>query len=279
MDKSIPQKLEYGAGTNVGLVRSNNEDTYLAAPEHGLWLIADGMGGHDAGEVASSIVKESVLQSVKDGISLKDAIRQSHLDVKEAARQNIGSPNMGTTIVALLTNSHTYQIGWVGDSRAYLWDPLSQKFTQLSKDHSYVQALLDSGVITPEEVQHHAQKNIITQSLGVSELEDVQVDTIEGQWRTGQKIILCSDGLSDLVDHKELSDIVRKHHSRSNQELVDTLIETALGKGGIDNVSVEVISAPSQIQTATGNAATPSRIVFAGGIILLAMLVAWAFLQ
>lgn len=243
----MPSKLSYGAGTNVGLVRTNNEDCYLAEPDYGLWLIADGMGGHDAGEVASSIVKDSVFNSVKNGIPLKDAISRSHTDVKDAAAKNIGSPNMGTTIVALLTNDSSYEIAWVGDSRAYLWDPLTQNFTQLSKDHSYVQALVDSGAITEEEMHTHAQKNIITQSLGVSELESVEVDVVTGSWGTRQQILLCSDGLTDLVSDEEIATFFKKHHSKTNQELVNSLISVALEKGGIDNVSVEVISAPQNL--------------------------------
>lgn len=236
--------LDYGAGTHVGLVRSNNEDNFLAEPELGLWLIADGMGGHDAGEVASQIVKDSVFDAVKNNVPLTEAIHQSHNDVKNAAEQNIGSPNMGTTIIALLTRGSYYQLAWVGDSRAYLWDPLHHHIRQLSKDHSYVQSLVDSGAITEAEMSTHAQKNIITQSLGVSSLEHVCVDTIEGEWQKGQKILLCSDGLSDLVTDDEIAHTIRKYHQQSDQLVVDKLIQQALDKGGQDNVTIAVISAP-----------------------------------
>lgn len=273
-------KLEYGAGTNVGLVRTNNEDCYLAEPDYGLWLIADGMGGHDAGEVASRIVKESVFESVKNGGSLKNAISQSHTDVKDAAAQNIGSPNMGTTIVALSTGGADYEIAWVGDSRAYLWDPLNQKFTQLSKDHSYVQALVDSGAITVEEMHTHAQKNIITQSLGVSELESVEVDVINGVWGPRQQILLCSDGLTDLVSDEEISAIFRKYHSKADQAIVDKLITLALDKGGIDNVTVEVVSAPKNINELTsksnGDLLKKSRWALAAIAAVVVAFAAWS---
>ena len=156
---------------------------------------------------------------------------------------------MGTTIVALLVNGPTYQVAWVGDSRAYLWDPFSHELKQISKDHSYVQALVDSGAITPEEMQTHAQKNIITQSLGVASLDQVEVDTIEGAWNTGQKILLCSDGLSDLVTDDEIAHIFRKNQNKSNQEIVDKLIDLSLEKGGIDNVTIEIISAPEDLSS------------------------------
>jgi serine/threonine protein phosphatase PrpC len=240
--------LKFGAGTNVGLIRSNNEDSFLAEPESNLWLIADGMGGHDAGEVASKIVKDSVFDAIKGGSTLKAAILKSHADVKHAAENNIGSPNMGTTIVCLLCSGINYEIGWVGDSRAYLWNPLSHQLKQLSKDHSYVQALVDSGAITESEMHNHAQKNIITQSLGVSDLDKITVDSISGVWGSGQKILLCSDGLTDLVPDGEISHIFRKYHNKTNQELVDALIQAALDKGGVDNVTIEVVSAPENLQ-------------------------------
>jgi PPM family protein phosphatase len=247
----MDSKFEYGEGTNVGLVRSNNEDSSLSNPENGLWLIADGMGGHDAGEVASQIVKDSVLESIKNGKTLKEAIHKSHADVKNAAANNIGSQNMGTTIVALLSKGSYYEIGWVGDSRAYLWDSLKSQLSQISKDHSYVQALVDAGTITEAEMHNHPQKNIITQSLGVSDLASVVVDIMERDWEPGHKVLLCSDGLSDLVTDGEIAHILRKNRSNSNQELVDVLIQAALDKGGVDNVSVQVISAPDNLENLT----------------------------
>lgn len=247
----MDSKYEYGEGTNVGLVRSNNEDSYLSNSDIGLWLIADGMGGHDAGEVASQIVKDSVFESIKNGKTLKEAIHKSHADVKNAAANNIGSHNMGTTIVALLSKGSYYQIGWVGDSRAYLWDSLKSQLSQISKDHSYVQALVDAGTISEAEMHTHPQKNIITQSLGVSDLDHVVVDIMERDWEAGQKVLLCSDGLSDLVTDGEISHIFRKQRNSDNQAIVDALIQAALDKGGVDNVSVQVVSAPDNLANLT----------------------------
>lgn len=274
--------LKFGVGTNVGLIRSNNEDAYLAEPGTNLWLIADGMGGHDAGEVASKIVKDSVFESVKKGISLKAAIHQSHADVKHAADNNIGSPNMGTTIVALLCSGMHYEVNWVGDSRAYLWDPLSHQLKQISKDHSYVQALVDSGAITEQEMHNHAQKNIITQSLGVSDLDKVTVDSVNGTWAPGQKILLCSDGLTDLVSDPEIVHIFRKYHNKSNQELVDALIQAALDKGGVDNVTIEVISAPENLnELASSSKPQTGRLIMALSAALVAVIggLAWLLLK
>ncbi len=242
----MDQRLDYGTSTHVGLVRTNNEDNFFADPDLGLWLIADGMGGHDAGEVASQLVIDYVAKAVKKRTPLADAIEQSHFEVKDAVNRNIGKPNMGTTIVALLSKKQHYQAAWVGDSRAYLWDPHKHNIQQISKDHSYVQSLVDSGAIKQEEMQNHPQKNIITQSLGVSALETVSVDTYEGQWQAGQKILLCSDGLSDLVADTETAHIIRQNQHRSDQQIAELLVQAALKKGGIDNVTVGVISAPEE---------------------------------
>lgn len=247
----MSQRLDYGASTHVGLVRTNNEDNVFADADLGLWLIADGMGGHDAGEVASQIAIDFVVQAVKKKTPLVDAIAQSHFEIKDAVNNNIGKPNMGTTIVALESDAQRYKVAWVGDSRAYLWDPYQHKLKQISKDHSYVQSLVDSGAINKEDMQHHPQKNIITQSLGVSALESVTVDTYSGQWQAGQKILLCSDGLSDLVADSETAHIMRQNQLKSDQEIVDALVEKALKKGGNDNISVAVISAPDADDKAT----------------------------
>lgn len=239
----MPSLLHYGAGTHVGLVRDNNEDCYLSRPDIGLWLIADGMGGHDAGEVASSIARDHISQAVNQGEGLKQAIAGSHHAVKTAAENDIGSPNMGTTVIALKVSGIQYDIAWVGDSRAYLWD--GDSLQQISVDHSYVQELVDSGAISKEEMHTHAQKNIITQSIGVSDIDDIKVDQIKGVLEPRQKILLCSDGLSDLVDDDEIEHIISRTYEK-DQVLVDRLISKALKHGGTDNVTVQLISAASQ---------------------------------
>lgn len=239
-------QLTFGVATDVGKVRDNNEDCYLARPDLGLWLIADGMGGHDAGEVAAGIVRDFICNAVAHGKPLKAAIAQAHHAVKDAASKNIGSPGMGTTVIALRMHGIQYEVAWVGDSRAYMWS--DGKLSQLSTDHSYVQSLVDSGAITREEMATHAQRNVITQSLGVSTLDDVVVDCVSGTLQPGAKILLCSDGLTDFVDDHEIAHILARSYE-TNQAQVDKLIAKALGNGGGDNVTVELISAPQQHTT------------------------------
>jgi len=239
----MPVQLAFGAATDVGKIRDNNEDCYLARPDLGLWLIADGMGGHDAGEVAARIVRDFVCEAVASGKPLKTAIALAHHAVKHAASNNIGSPGMGTTVVALRMHGIQYEIAWVGDSRAYLWSEGALK--QISIDHSYVQTLVDSGAITREEMATHAQRNVITQSLGVSTLDDVLVDSVAGTFKPGDKILLCSDGLTDFVDDTEIAHALERSYEHEQQQ-VDRLLTKALNNGGGDNITIELIAAPQK---------------------------------
>src|SRR5690625_1484493 len=150
--------LEYSAATNVGHKRDNNEDTYLSLPEQGLWVVADGMGGHAAGEVASAIVRDTL--SKQSDKSLSAAIQSAHRAVVDAVSQGQGAPGMGSTVVALRAAGHQYGVSWGRDSRAYLWTPTCAggRRARLSTHQSYVQALLASVAISVEEVDHHPEK-------------------------------------------------------------------------------------------------------------------------
>ncbi len=237
--------LLFGAATDKGNVRDNNEDSLLSDVRHNLWLVADGMGGHEAGEIASAIVRDTVSQKVAAGEPLSDAVHASHRAVLRAAERGEGASGMGSTVVALLNHENTYEICWVGDSRAYLWTPDESDtghLEQLTIDHSYVQMLVDSGVLNEEDMDSHPDKNIITQCLGARELKDVVVDNIYRQWEEKQWVVLCSDGLTDELDNLEISDTLT--NAASPQIAAEQLLEKALSNGGRDNVTIQVIEAP-----------------------------------
>lgn len=234
------------ARTHTGNVRSGNEDHIFSNDDLGLWLVADGMGGHEAGEVASYITAEIISEEIGKGNSLSAAIQKSHEGILKAAEAGRGARGMGSTVVAVhrMDNSH-WQMCWVGDSRAYLWTRNSDhegELQQISRDHSYVQALVDSGAITEEEMDTHPDKNVITQCLGSLEIPQVRVDTVEGEWNPGQKILLCSDGLSDEVSDMAIACILNENDN--SKIAIDKLIEAALANGGRDNVSAILIDAP-----------------------------------
>ncbi len=246
--------------TDKGLQRDNNEDCILHRPDLGLWAVADGMGGHEAGEVASAITCNTIEQHRKDNLPLDRAILASHQAVIKAIESGQGAQGMGSTVVALQCQERNYTIAWVGDSRAYLWSTTSEggQLEQLTTDHSYVQMLLDSGSIDAEEMEQHPDKNIITQCIGSFDNPDIHVDCYEGKWGAGQWIILCSDGLTDEVSNQQIAEILCDSESLSSA--TEQLIAAALDQGGSDNVSVQIIESPvpagSTRTGITGNRAT-----------------------
>lgn len=238
--------LEFSAATHPGLKRDNNEDCFLSDPESGLWLVADGMGGHEAGEVASAIVRDTIEKLVHETgpFSLSEAIQTSHQTILTSAENGIGAVGMGSTVVVLFSRNKNYQIAWVGDSRAYLWTPSNDggTITRLTIDHSYVQMLFVAGTISAEEVESHPDKNIITQCLGMQELTRVNVDITQGQWQKNQWILLCSDGLTDELSDTAIAQILAD--TNDSQTAIDKLLNKALTKGGHDNITVQIIESP-----------------------------------
>lgn len=238
--------LEYSATSHPGLKRGNNEDCFLSLPNANLWIIADGMGGHEAGEVASAIVRDTFEKNVHKGtpLSLPDVIQKSHEIILSSANKGIGAQGMGSTVVALVSKQQDYQVAWVGDSRAYLWSPgeTGGELTRLTTDHSYVQMLYDSGVISEADIEKHPDKNIITQCLGMPELAQVKVDITLGQWQKNQWILLCSDGLTDELDDSAIAEILAQHSN--SLTAVNALLHTALARGGSDNITLQIIESP-----------------------------------
>ena len=232
-------ELSYGASTDVGNVRDHNEDCYLADPSLGLWLVADGMGGHACGEVASDIVVRTIGEAVGNGDELTGAIQKAHTAILESAKNGIGKRGMGSTVIAIHVHGHHYKIAWVGDSRAYLWNG---KLRQISKDHSLVQMLVDTGNISEKEAMSHPQKNIIYQNLGATDVDVVNIGVIEGQFYKNQKILLCSDGLSDELPRDEIADVLAG--GDNDQQITENLIDKVLDTKANDNITVVVVSAP-----------------------------------
>ncbi len=225
----------YAVGSHVGLVRELNEDSSLALPDYGLWIIADGMGGHDAGEIASQIAIQKIGYGVSIGMSLVDAIALAHRAIQEKSGCEVGVKNMGTTVVAAKIDKLNYEIAWVGDSRAYMW---GKTLRQLTSDHSYVQMLLDSGVITDKEASSHPHRNIISQALG-SAGGELKIDCVVGTFCDDEMLLLCSDGLTGELSDCEIGRILNQE--TNVQSKVNSLIDAVLVKGGRDNVTVTIV--------------------------------------
>lgn len=229
-----------GHDTHVGNVRGHNEDCYLVDIEHNFGVLADGMGGHEGGEIASRIVVDCVSNEIRDGRPMPEALVQAHHAVRRAAENGQGKPGMGSTALALKIEQQQFEIVWVGDSRAYLWD--GEQLTQLTKDHSLVQQLVDEGSITPAEARVHPQRNYITQAIGMSDLSTLEVGRVQGCLYRHQQLLLCSDGLSGEVSPAEMEEILRLE--LDERQKVDLLIQKSLENGGTDNVTVLLVSAP-----------------------------------
>jgi len=242
--------------TDVGVKRTNNEDNYLINDELSLFVVCDGMGGHVGGEFASAIAVntvEEVLTSIEiqpDGEAfdpqahdspvelmrekLRYAIRLAGKRIYEKAEEEPEYKGMGTTCLALMVDNGNAFIAHVGDSRGYL--VRDGRIEQLTEDHSLVNERLRAGLITEEEAKNHKLKNIITRSLGF--MEDVEIDLQVRAIRRGDLFVLCSDGLSNLVETAEIGEITLDH---SPQQASRTMIELACERGGDDNVTVVVV--------------------------------------
>ena len=232
--------IEFGHLTHVGLRRELNEDTYYGDSELGLWLVADGMGGHEYGEVASALAREAIVREIRQGTPLPQAIRIADEEIIRASRKRGDSLPMGTTVVAVRILDNRFEVAWVGDSRVYLWH--GQKLAQLSQDHSYVQELISQGTITVDQARTHPHRNVVTQALGVTDPSSLKIETITGEFKPGMQLLLCSDGLTEEVDDEQIGRVLQRRDITA-QECVEQLIMAALDGGGSDNVTVVLIRA------------------------------------
>lgn len=229
-----------GHDTHVGRVRKHNEDAYLIEPTLGLGIVADGMGGHECGEVASKIVVDCVREEVQGGTAVAKALVKAHHAVLDAAERGLGRCGMGSTAIVIKMDGHQFEVAWVGDSRAYIWS--GGRLTQLTRDHSLVQQLVDRGEISHEQARTHPQRNYITQAIGMLSLERLEVGRVQGRLSPGQQVLLCTDGLNGEVSDAEIAEVLTQ--DLSEQKKVDLLIQKALLNGGSDNVTVLLVSAP-----------------------------------
>lgn len=238
--------MKVGFASDLGKVRETNEDNLYVDKEVGLFIVADGMGGHRAGEVASemavrvisSVIKEKVSEADKKNIFsvIKKSISIANDEIYRKSRENPNLNGMGTTTVLALLNKNKFYIGNIGDSRAYLIR--NSKITQLTEDHSLVADLVKTGQITKEEARVHPRRNVITRALGTR--EDIKADIKSINIKEGDYILLCTDGLTDMLRDEEIRDIILSPKN-SIQGKCRELINKANEKGGRDNITVVLI--------------------------------------
>lgn len=228
--------------TDVGQVRENNEDAWNAVPEHNIFVLADGMGGHSAGEIAAQETVErysALIQSKSANISsenvkqqLSEVINEVNKSVFRLARADRELRGMGTTICSAFFIDGLMCFAHVGDSRIYRFR--DQKLKQLTEDHSLVQELLDLGELNNRQANEFTQRNIITKAIGTEPEVEATVDTCDIQ--PGDLILMCSDGLSDLITNREIEKLLNL--TADIKQKVDLFVESANRRGGIDNITV-----------------------------------------
>jgi len=247
--------FETGAATHVGKVRLRNEDSYLTRPEVGIWAVADGMGGHDHGDIASQTLIDA-LRSIEHPTSAADLLSRCEKQVaiangrlKTISRER-GGATIGTTVAVLLAYGSHYACVWSGDSRIYV--VRAGRLSQLSRDHTEVQDLLSEGVITPAEAKTWPGSNAITRAIGV--FDEPELEITSGPLQPGDSFIICSDGLTQHVHDDEILSCVRANLS---QQACDWLLELTLERGATDNVTIIVVRYRAEAKPPTRSGAEP----------------------
>jgi protein phosphatase len=233
--------MKWSQATEVGLVRKQNEDFLCVNPGLALFAVADGMGGHLAGEVASRMAIESITRQLQAGDRddtvkcLLEGFRRANSNIYKASREDGSCRGMGTTLTAAVVRERELVLAHVGDSRAYIIR--DDKIHPLTEDHSLVQEMIRQGGLTRKQARDHPHRNVLTRALGTDPLVDVDLITI-GLER-GDILLLCTDGLYGLLDDEEMLDLVRS--SAGPDQAVKKLVDEAVKRGGNDNISVIMV--------------------------------------
>ena len=267
------QDISFGSRTDIGYVRDHNEDSLIIIPP--LFAVADGMGGHEAGEIASEITVNTLAElapSHLDAEGLTAAVEAANYNVMKAPRQGIGRDGMCTTLTAAMLEGERLLIAQVGDSRAYLLH--KGHLQQITRDHSLMADLIEAGQITPEEARVHPNRSVITRAIG-SDIH-MRPDIYELNVDAGDRILLCSDGLSSMISNNAIESIMRRQSDA--QHCADELVTAALENGGADNVTVVVADVPGFSEVREKKRAHKSRVFYIGlAIALVAVIFAAGF--
>ena len=261
----------FGSRTDIGCLRDHNEDSLVVTPP--LFAVADGMGGHAAGEVASEIavrVLSELAPEHPDGEALGRAIEEANRAVIQAAREGRGRQGMGTTMTAAMLEGERLVIAQVGDSRAYL---LHQgKLQQLTRDHSLMADMIEAGQLTPEEARTHPQRSVITRALGSD--AHLHPDIYEINVETGDRLLICSDGLSGMIFDDQIENTLRR--VQDPQRCASQLVNEAIAAGGHDNVTVIVADVTGYAEVRRKKPARKTKLSIALVLVLFAAIVAGA---
>lgn len=227
------------AQTHKGVVRKINEDACLDMAESGVWVVADGMGGHAAGDIASQLVVDTIRNAVNKAVSasvplLTEALKQANADLFRYSMQQLNGSTAGSTVVVLLIDKVHYHLLWAGDSRGYLLR--NGRLRQVTRDHSQVNDMVDEGLLSSSDAEHHALANVITRAVGVE--PHIVIDVISGVWQPGDLFLLCSDGLNKELTDEEIGQYLQhKNLAEANR----ALLHSTLVAGARDNVTCVIV--------------------------------------
>lgn len=237
-EENLPAGILSAFRTDVGKVRANNQDAPIVSEKLRVYGVADGMGGHKGGEVASTSARDDLLRELEGKTpsvaALSSAIEEVNRQIYHQQEHDDALTGMGTTLSVLWMSDNFVYIGHVGDSRVYLLR--DGEFKQMTLDHSLVEQLVREGVLTEEEAQNHPMRNIITRAIGTD--ESVEVDVVVEERRKGDLWLACSDGLHGLVDDRQMRDALRQY---APEKAADVLLKAALDAGGRDNVTLVIV--------------------------------------
>ena len=237
-EENLPAGILSAFRPDVGKVRANNQDAPIVSEKLRLYGVADGMGGHKGGEVASTSARDDLLRELEGKTpsvaALSSAIEEVNRQIYHQQEHDDALTGMGTTLSVLWMSDNFVYIGHVGDSRVYLLR--DGEFKQMTLDHSLVEQLVREGVLTEEEAQNHPMRNIITRAIGTD--ESVEVDVVVEERRKGDLWLACSDGLHGLVDDRQMRDALRQY---APEKAADVLLKAALDAGGRDNVTLVIV--------------------------------------
>jgi serine/threonine protein phosphatase PrpC len=238
----VKLRWQAAGATHVGRVRKGNEDSFLVDVDRGVFLVADGMGGHAAGEIASHIATQAVGGALLDGVdhalaeAMVQSFRQADRAIAEHVAQNPANQGMGTTVTAcVLCTDGTYRLGHIGDSRAYLLR--GGRLAQITTDHTWVQREVDAGRLTPSGARRHRYAHILTRALGAEPSDDP--DLLSGELQTGDILLLCTDGLTGMLPDRQIGKVLPLDIRLEDR--VAELIRMANERGGRDNVTAVLV--------------------------------------
>lgn len=253
----MPVRVEASGLSDIGRARSHNEDSYLVDCDLGLFVVADGMGGHQHGEVASRLAVDSILQTLrqprqrrhrnaegthsdKDSELLAEAVAAAHEYVLSAIQEDVSLLGMGTTVVAMLAYDDGAVIAHVGDSRAYRLE--DGRMELLTEDHTWVREQVSAGHLSERQAREHPLRNVVTQALGGT--GEVAVEVSRERLRAGQIYLLCSDGLTSMLEDDEIESVLTSDESLD--QMCRELVHAANNRGGLDNITVILVKVLEQ---------------------------------